>query len=131
MNIPKISSLCTNLAVASTGVVWTNAFKWGFASNFSIWIKCATNTSPAIKVELEESWILPVTEGASDSNWVVPDAYPPIFSDIVDTNAHIKGITPVFGKYARYKITGLAGNPSDATVTIKNSIQELGRSYGD
>lgn len=130
MNIAKVSKICSGLAVASGAVVYTESFKWGFASNFAIQIKCATSTAPAIKVQLEESYTTPVTQGVADSNYVVPDAYPDIFSDIVDTNSHIKSIVPVFGKYARYKITGLAGNPSDTTVTIYNSIQELGRSYG-
>lgn len=131
MNIAKVSSIATNLAVASQGTVYTNSFKWGFASNFSIWFKCATASSPSIRVQLEESYTEPSTQGSADTNWAVPDGFPDVESNIVDTNAHIKGVTPVYGKYARYKITGLSGNPSDTTITIKNSIQELGRSYGD
>lgn len=131
MNIPKVSRISSLLLVASQATVYTESFKWGFGSNFAIQIKCATGSTPAIRVQLEESYTVPATQGASDTNYVVPDGYPDIFSDIVDTNYHIKAIVPVFGKYARYKITGLAGNPSDATVTIYNSIQELGRSYGE
>lgn len=138
MDLKKTSLVANALAVPGVGTpVWTNTFLWGFAKNFSVEVQCATSTTPAIKIELELSFQQLTVSGATNYNqgatsiyYVIPDAFPPIFADIVDTNFHIKGVYPPFAIHGRYKITGLTGNPNDTTVTIYNMIQELGRSYG-
>lgn len=136
MEIGKTSLICNSLAVNGVTTVWTNTFKIGFSKNFSIEAVCATSTTPAIKVQLEVSYLqlkgvgANQIQGASSIYYVVPDAFPDVFSDIVDTNYHVRGIYPPFAIHARYKISGLVGNPADTTITIYNMLQELGRTYG-
>ncbi len=137
MDLKQGSLVCNALAVASQSTVRSNSFKIGHIKNLTAEIKCFTNSSPAIRVQLECSFQVLSTggltnfnEGASSIYYVVPDAFPDVFSDIVDTNYHIKGITPPYAVYARYLFTGLSGNPADTTITLYNMVQELGRSYG-
>lgn len=113
------------IAVASTGTVYTKAFPLHLATFFGIWIK-ATSASgtPNVKVELEQSYTLPATEGSSDGNYIEPDGFDDIFSSINDEIAHIKTVTPVPMSYGRYKITGISTNPADTTVEIYNFLQE-------
>lgn len=131
MKMTMTQLVANALAVNGATTVWTNSFKIGNIDNMTVMAKCATATSPAIQIQIEISYKLPSTEGSSDSNWVIPDAYPDIFSDIVDTTQHAKIFNPPYAKYARYKINGLPGNAADTTVTIYNMIQEMGRTFGD
>lgn len=136
MDLKKTSTICTNLAVPGATTVWTLNFNMGYSKNFTCFAQCATATSPMIKVQLEVSFVTAsnpnfvFTQNLSSPYYVVPDAYPDIFSNIVDTNFHAKGFQPPYAYIGRYKITGLTGNPSDATITIYNMFQEAGRTYG-
>lgn len=136
MNLGKSSLIANALAVNGVTTVWTNTYRMGPSSNFSVQVKCATSGAPSIRIQLEGSFYDPssntqiFTQGQSSVLYVVPDAMPDIISNIVDTNYHIKGFTPPFVVYGRYKITGLSGNPSDTTVTIYNMAQELARTLG-
>jgi len=113
------------IAVASTGTIYTKSFDMGMASFFGVFVKAASVTgTPDFKVELQESYIEPATEGAADGNWVEPDGFSDIFEEITDKLAHIKTITPIPMKFGRYKITGLNANPADCLVTIYNFVQE-------
>lgn len=114
-----------NIAVASTGVVYTKAFKMSFAEYFGLWIKAVSASgTPDIKVELEESYTLPATEGSSDGNWVEPDGFSDIASQINDEVAHIYTISPKPMPYGRFKITGINSNPADTIVTANLFMQE-------
>lgn len=113
------------IAVASTAVVYTKAFKLEFAEYFGLWLKVNSVTgTPDIKVELEESYALPTTEGASDANWVEPDGFDDISSQINDEVAHIFTLSPVPMPYGRLKITGINANPADSIVTAFLFTQE-------
>lgn len=134
MYIGKTIQTANALAVAGvTSGVWTTTFNSGFSTAFGIWIKCSSSSTVAVRVVLEESWIslTLAQQNLTNSNYVVPDAFPDIFADIVDTNAHVKALFPVPMRHARYKLIGLAGNSSDTTVTIYTFLQEPGRSYGE
>lgn len=132
MDLKSASLVCNAVAVASQATIYSNSFKIGHIKNLTAMAKCATGTTPAVRVQLEVSWkqLTSSEEGSSNTNYVVPDAFPDVFSDIVDSTYHAKGVYPPYAIYARYKITGLSGNPSDTTITIYNMIQELGRTYG-
>jgi hypothetical protein len=113
------------IAVASTAVVYTKAFEMSMASFHGIFVKADSATgTPDIKIELQESYVLPATEGSADGNWVEPDGFADIFEQINDKLAHMKTVTPIPMKYGRYKITGINANPADALVTIYQFMQE-------
>lgn len=120
-------------ALAVSGIsngVWTRTFNTSNLANLGIWVQCAGD-SPQIRIVLEESWIAltDAQQALTNTNYVVPEAFPDVFSDIVDTNPHITSITPVPMKHCRYKILGLAGNSTNTTVTIYTFEQEQPRGY--
>lgn len=118
--------VCDSLAVPSTTTVYSNSFLMRWVENFGIWVQAlSASSTPNIKIELEESFRAPTTEGSSDTAYVVPDGAAEIYSALADENAHVKSLTPVPQQYGRYKITGLAGNPSDTLLTLINFQQEM------
>lgn len=114
------------IAVNAETTVYTRAFPLHKATYFGVHALFTSATgTPNIKVELEESWTLPTTEGSAETtSYVEPDGFSDIFSAINDEVAHIATITPVPMAYGRYKITGLTGNPADCVGTIYNFLQE-------
>lgn len=136
MDLGKGSLLANALAVPSQTTVWTNVFRMGMSKNFSIFYQCLTATSPSVRIQLEGSFQDPAnpkfsfTQGASSVYYVVPDAFADIASNVVDQNWHLKGYQPPYIMYARFKLTGLAANPADTTITIYNLVQELSRTFG-
>lgn len=139
MYIAKRHLICSALAVPSQTTVWTNNFRFGFAVSFGIQFQCANSTTPNVKIQLEHSY-LDLSDGnqgntnqqqLTNSAYVIPDGFPDVVSNVVDNNWHIVGILPVMAYHCRYKIIGQAGNPADTTITIYNTIQEPGRSYGE
>ena len=116
--------LATGAVITVTGVTvsYTRSFPINHAEYFGIWVKATSAGTPAIKIELEESYTTPTTEGSSDTNYVVPDGFANVFASLGDTLAHVKTLSPVPMKYARFKVTGLSG--ADSTLTIKLFRQE-------
>jgi len=119
----------TDIAVASTAVVYTKAFKIGFGDYFSLDYKAvSSNGSPELKIELEQSIedALPVTEGSADDNYVEAEDASDIESALATETWNKKAITPPVGVYARLKITGGVGNNADTILNAKiNQRQEI------
>lgn len=121
----------TGMAVNGATTVWSNNFRLSNSRSFGCMVVC-TGT-PQIQIQLEESWLSlgrnGYPQGATNIFYVVPDAYPDIFSQITDTNWHVPAqpVTPIPMKYARFKINGLIGNGSNTTVAIGFFRQESGR----
>lgn len=118
------SSGTTSIAVVSDQSIYTASFPMDKSDVFGVWLKATSASStPSITVELQESYRLPTTEGAADSNYVEPDGFSDIFTALADEVAHVTTLSPVPMPYGRYKITGGAGNPADTVVTIYNFTQ--------
>lgn len=133
MYIIKVARIANALAVPSqTAGVWTSSFNLEGINSAGVWLQANSPSSGtiAIRVVFEESWNTPTTQGIADPTYVVPDAFPDVWSDINDSNPHIKQLLPVCMSHGRYKLIGLPGNAADVTVTMYNNLQELGRSYG-
>jgi len=108
-----------SIGVNADEIIYTGSFPISSSNVFGVWLKAVSATgTPAIKVELEESYTLPTTEGAGDANWVEPDGFSDVFSSIADEIAHVKYLSPDPMPYARFKITGGGANPADTVVTI-------------
>ena len=113
------------IPVAAEVTVYTRAFQLSSAQFFGLFAKATSVVgTPNVKIELQQSYDTPATEGSADGDYVEPDGFDDVFSPINDQLAHIKTIAPVPMTYGRYKITGLTGNPADTTLEMKNFMQE-------
>lgn len=113
------------MPVSETAVIYTKSIKIGSGMFFGLFAKANSIIgTPSIKVEIQQGYAPPTTEGSDDSNWVEPDGFDDVFSDLSDKVMHIKTITPVPGGFIRFKITGGATNPVDATLNMKIAVQE-------
>ncbi len=125
---PILSSAETvSIAIASTAVVYTRAFKLAFGEYFSLAYKALSAAgTPDIKIELEQSIkdVLPATEGAADTNYVVAENMANIETNLITETWHIKALNPGLSVYARLKITGNAGNAADTVFTGHINRQE-------
>lgn len=113
--------------VASTAVVYSRPFRINYGTAFGMWYQAGNGSGTAnMKIELEQSYIPPVlNNNASDAAWVVGAGVAPIETNLSGNTAVVKSLSPVPMKYARFKITGLGSNPSDATINIWVFQQEL------
>lgn len=126
----NISSAIALAVPSQSSGVWTYTFRASNLANLGVWVKCAGD-SPAVRIVLEESYLdLTVAQQTlTNASYVVPEAFPDVFSDVSDTNAHVTSITPVPMKHLRYKLIGLSGNSANTTVTIYTFEQEQPRGY--
>ena len=127
-----VAPVVTGVAVSGVTTVWSNAFKMMASRNFGCAVLCQ-GSNPVIQIQLEESLFDLKLNGyplnATNTLYVVPDAYPDIFSQINDNNWHFPAqpITPIPAYHGRFKINGLSGNGSGVTVAIGLFRQESGR----
>lgn len=114
-----------SLAVASQATVYTNSFLTRWAENFGVWLIATSASSvPKIQIQIEQSYVPPTTEGAADANYVIGDGVADVYSALNDEVSHVKAISPIPMQYSRFKITGLATNPSDTVLTLIAFLQE-------
>jgi hypothetical protein len=112
------------IAVNVDQIIYTSSFDMNRSDVFGVWVKATSVTgTPAIKIELEESYRKPTTEGSGDTAWMEPAAISDVVTALADETAHIYPLSPVPMPYGRYKITGTAANPADTTVSIYNFFQ--------
>lgn len=109
-----------NIAIAGEVTVYTKSFSTKYSAYFGIWYKAASASgTPTLKVELEQSYKRPTTEGAADGDWVVAESASDIESNLNDELAHVATLAPSPMPYGRLKITGLTSNPEDAILVAK------------
>lgn len=115
----------TSIAVASTAVVYTKAFKIASGSTFSLsYLASSATGSPSLKIELEQCWKKPTTEGASDTYWAEAESATDIEEDLTTETIKHKAISPVVMEWARLKITGGAENPADTILKAWLHMEE-------
>ena len=130
LNVPGIDTF-TGVLVNGVTTVWSNPFKLMASRSFGCAVVC-TGT-PVIQIQLEESFLDLKLGGyslnGSSIYYVIPDAYPDVFSQINDTNWHLPSepLTPIPMVQGRFKVNGLAGNGTTTTVAIVLFRQESGR----
>ena len=78
-----------------------------------------------ITIQVEESPVLPTTEGSSDANYVIGSGVADIVTGLTNSTAALKTLSLIPMKYGRLKITGIAGNGSDTTLDLRIFFQEL------
>lgn len=107
-----------DIPVATTATVYTKSFSMKSGMYFALAYKAASGGNVKLKIELEESFQLPTTEGSSDTYWVTAEGASAIESALADTDQHIAALSPVTAPYGRIKITGL-GDPDGNAATTK------------
>ena len=113
------------IPVKTTAVVYTPAKLLEQGEYFALMYKATSDGNVKLKIELESSYKLPVTEGSADDYWA--ESADDVVAALSDENWHIKKIEPVTAKYIRVKITGLAApSANDASTTIKLKMGILG-----
>jgi len=111
------------IAVAPTAVIYTKSINLKRGEFFAIWYKATSEGTVNIKIEIEQSYKLPTTEGAVDTDWVVPESMSAVIAALDDENAHCESINPIAMPYLRLKITGGVGN--DATTTLAIEVGKI------
>lgn len=111
------------IAIAGEVTVYTKAFKLAFGEYFSLFYKLASEGTVNVRVELEQCWTFPSTEGSQDNNYVEPEGMSDI-DTVTDETQHCKSISPIPSEYGRLKLTGLSGNDASTVLTAKLGKQE-------
>jgi len=118
LKVGKVSSL----AVASSAVVYTHSVPMPRQAAFVWVVRFDSPGAVNAKIDLEQSDVRPETEGAVDTQYVVPDGGAVITAGIVDELVHRIGFAPKVAGYCRLKITGLGtGTPNDAGTTLNQA----------
>ena len=114
-----------NIAVASTAVVYTDSFKLKQGMYFGIWLLASSSAGAVdLKIQMEESYTAPATEGIADANYAIPQGMSDIQSSLTLETAQVIGVNPVPMTYARFKITGQGTNNADTILKMKIFIQD-------
>ena len=112
----------TTISITAGATVYTKAYPLRYGAYFAVAYKAASAGAIDLTIQIEQSWTLPATEGASDPNYVIPESMADIATNLADANWHNNSISPVAIPYIRFKITSAAGVTN--TLQIKLSIQE-------
>lgn len=115
--------LTKDIAVGTDETVYTKAFKLAYGEYFSLFYKATSAGVVDIKIEIEQCWELPTTEGSQDNDYVEPEGLSDV-DDVADTTQHCKSISPIPSEYARLKLTGGATNDANNTIRIRLGKQE-------
>jgi len=108
---PTFTLLDDALAVgAHSVVVYGRAISLKGKSNFAIAVQIATSTVQNLLIQMEQSWLKPTTENASDVWYVIPNGATDIVDGLAATTLYIKSISPVSLEYLRLKITTKTGH---------------------
>lgn len=117
------SAYLTAIPVASAATVYTRAFQLNLGEYFALTYKATSDGNVKLKIEIEQSYKAPTTEGSADATYKTTDGATAIETALADETQHIKAITPAAMKWARIKITGLgAPSANDASTTIRLRI---------
>jgi hypothetical protein len=99
-----------------------------YLNAMGVWLMATSPGSiatPNLKIQVEQSYIAPTTEGTADANWVIGDGVPDVYTNLNDSIAHIKTLALVPMKKYRLKVTGLGSNPPDCQLLCVLFQQEL------
>jgi Flp pilus assembly protein TadG len=108
----------TSLATASELVTYSTSFPLLKAAAYGWQIQFSSSGTVNVKVEVEQGFDRPTTEGTTDpATYVVPDNKTTELISVDDELLHVTAYAPDATPYARLKITGLTGNDASTTLT--------------
>jgi hypothetical protein len=128
MNGPDVKTISNStgvveIPIAEDAVVYTPSIDLRQGEYFAVMYKATSDGNVKLKIEFEQSYTLPETEGAADDSWV--ETIADINAALADEDWHIAKIEPIASPYGRFKITGLAdplGNDATTTLQLKLGI---------
>ena len=121
---PEKRDIESALAVATTSTVYSKSFNLSYGRFFALSYKATSAGAVNLKIELEQCYEPPTTEGSADGDFAVPEGVSEIDAGLTDENQHHISVSPIPLKYGRFKVTGLAGNDASTTLELKLSTQE-------
>ncbi|MDD5387604.1 MAG: hypothetical protein PHQ22_10465 [Sulfuricurvum sp.] len=100
------SESTTSWRQTSGATVYTRPIDvWKGGDYFAISYRAVSAAStPWLAIYMEQSDVLPATDGAADSNWATPSNVCIINEKLIDESVHIDAIYPVPVRYMRFKI---------------------------
>ena len=113
-----------NIAVASTGVAYSNSFKLNRGMTYGWEVAFTSSGVVAVTVELEQGNQPPTTEGSADGSWVIPvgkattNGMFPTGTVIAAATTYITAYSPVATILGRLKITGTGVNDSSTVLSL-------------
>lgn len=110
----------TDLAVASTAVVYSTVFKMPMeaVAKFSLeWLNTSTAGTVDLKIEIEQGNVEPATAGAASTDYVIPTGISAIVANSTAETVQMIAFAPVVSKFARFKITGQGSNNADTVIS--------------
>ncbi len=117
VDILKVGGV-SSIAVSGETTVYSASFPLPKGEAFSWSFDFASDGDVDVKVELEQAYARPTTEGSADATvYVVPDNKTTEIISITDEVLHITAYAPNATPYARLKITGNSGNDASTTLT--------------
>lgn len=114
----------TNIAIASTGTAWSNAFKLNRGMTYGWEVAFTSSGVVAVTVELEQANQPPTTEGAIDGSWAVPigktttNGLFPTGTCIAVGTTYITAYSPVATILGRLKLTGTGSNDASTMLSL-------------
>ena len=116
----------SDIAVASTAVIYTHSMYVAYAEYFKLTYKAVSSGgTPNVKIQMEVGDVPPTTEGSADTtNYSIPENMSDIESALATETVHNKALNPPASKYLRFKITGNATNPADTILSMWLTKQE-------
>ena len=113
-----------DIPCGGVGTYYSRAFKLDYGKYFAISYIATSDGTVELKLEFEQSWVLPAAEGVADANWVEPESASDINAALADENWHHESISPVAMPFMRIKITGSGANHASTTLQVKFHMQE-------
>jgi len=115
-----------NITVAGEVAVYTKAIAVGYAKFFSLsYMANSALGGINLKIEIQQSFRLPTTEGATDTYWAEPVNMADIVASLtVENTIYHQSLAPIPLPFMRFKITGLTGNTSDTILKMWLTKQE-------
>jgi len=113
-----------NITLGSSAVVYTDSFRFGDVDYFALSYIVTCTGIPNLKIEMEQSIVLPVAENAGDVNFGVPKTIGDIETALTAKTIQHMQLMPVTIPYVRFKITEQTGTVTDTVVQMWLSLQK-------
>ena len=128
MNAPTVIPVTNAAGAVAIAVglgltVYTHSIDLSNLDTFALSYSVACTGVPNMKIEMEQSIVLPTTEGAADGNWVVPETIADVDAALIVKTVKIAALFPVCTRYIRFKITDVAAAVADNVFTMNLSAQ--------
>lgn len=107
----------TTIAVNGTETVWSKSFPTPVKMN-NVCITGLSSGGPDLLIQIEQSRVPCINEGASDSNFVIPNEMTNIGTSLTSTSVWHQWIEFYPLTWSRLKITGNAANAANTTIQL-------------